>query len=224
MSTLRYRYQTTEFGEIDVHIRGLRDLQEFSDEDGVAAACGISSAQWSLFGVLWESGQVLADLMARYEVDGLRILEVGCGLGLASLVLNARGADVTASDVHPEAETFLAANCRLNGGPDIPFFRSAWTDECAALGTFDLIIGSDVLYEAGHPAELAGFVGRHARAASEVIVIDGGRNHHGRFRRALEPHGFAEDEIAFDPTARPGGTFRGRIMRYRRDRGSVRAR
>ena len=35
MSTLRYRYQTIEFGDIDIHLRTLRDRQEYSDDDGV---------------------------------------------------------------------------------------------------------------------------------------------------------------------------------------------
>lgn len=41
MTTLRVRYQTLEFGTADIHIRSLRDNQEFSDNDG--AALGISS-------------------------------------------------------------------------------------------------------------------------------------------------------------------------------------
>lgn len=36
------------------------------------------------------SGEVLAHLMFEHEIDGLKILEVGCGIGLASLVLNHR--------------------------------------------------------------------------------------------------------------------------------------
>ena len=42
-----------------------------------------------------------------------RILEVGCGLGLASLVLNERSADISATDYHPEVETFLKINTEL---------------------------------------------------------------------------------------------------------------
>ena len=36
-----------------------------------------------------------------------RILEVGCGIGLSSLILNRLNADITATDYHPEAEKFL---------------------------------------------------------------------------------------------------------------------
>ena len=57
---MRVRYQTIEFQSVDIHIKTLRDSQEFSDPLGEANALGISSAQWSLFGVLWDSGKVVA--------------------------------------------------------------------------------------------------------------------------------------------------------------------
>lgn len=216
VSKLRLRYQTVEFGDMDIHVRGLRDLQEFSDDDGEAEALGISSAQWSLFGVLWKSSRVLASLMARYEVDGKRILEVGCGLGLASLVLNHRGANITAMDIHPEAAAFLAENVVLNGGRAIPFVRSSWAEPNAELGVFDLIIGSDVLYEKEHVADLSNFAGRHLGPRAEIIVIDGGRNMHGRLRSALAKYAFVEDELQVLDSDHPGPVFAGRTMRYRR--------
>ena len=216
VSKLRLRYQTIEFGEVDIHVRGLRDLQEFSDNEGEAEALGISSAQWSLFGVLWESSQVLASLMARYDIADKRILEVGCGLGLASLVLNQRGADVTAMDIHPEAGPFLAENVALNGGAEIPFLRSSWTEPSPALGHFDLIIASDVLYEREHVEGISQFVARHANETAEVIIMDGGRRMHGRLRSALAEHRFVEDELEVRDDDHPDVEFAGRTMRYRR--------
>ena len=59
--------------------------------------------------------------MFEYQVEGLKILEVGCGIGLASLVLNHRLANITATDYHPEAGGFLNANALLNGDRVIPF-------------------------------------------------------------------------------------------------------
>src|SRR3546814_18845005 len=50
-----------------------------------------------------------AEAMATHDVAGKRILTIGCGLGLASLVLRRRGAAVVASDYHPPAATFLAS-------------------------------------------------------------------------------------------------------------------
>lgn len=88
------------FGRHTYVIRALADKQQYADPDQTAASAGISSAQWSLFGQVWPAGQLLAEAMATREIAGRRILELGCGLGLASLVLRMRGADIVASDHH----------------------------------------------------------------------------------------------------------------------------
>lgn len=217
MARLRYRYQTIEFGDEDIHVRSLRDLQEFSDDDGEAEAVGISSARWSLFGVLWDAGYVLANLMARYDVGDRRVLEIGSGLGLASLVLNRRGLDVTASDRHPEAEAFLAVNTDLNGDARIPFHQVSWVeDDDDDLREFDLLIASDVLYEDSHADVLAKFLAAHAAPVCEIIVVDGGRGQRRGLRHKLAARGFVLDELEIRATDFPGDRFRGRTLRFRR--------
>ena len=62
-------------------LRMLSDKQQFSDPDGHGARLGISSAQWSLFGQLWPSGRLLAQAMCRFDIEGKRILELGCASG-----------------------------------------------------------------------------------------------------------------------------------------------
>lgn len=212
MSPLRLRYQTIELGALDIHVRGLRDTQEYLDEGGAAEALGISSSNWPLFGVVWDASHVLARLMADYEIAGLRILEVGCGLGLAALVLNQRGADISATDQHPEAAAFLKANVELNGGNDIPFVRADWNDEQTSLGAFDLIIGSDLLYERGHAESLSGFIDRHARPRCEVIIVDAGRGNVGRFGRRMAALGYRASKHPAEST----GQTRCQTNSYRR--------
>jgi len=190
MSSLRVRYQTIEFGDRDIHLRTLRDNQEFSDDAGEAEALGISSATWPLFGIVWPSGEVLAHLMSDFDIKGKRILEVGCGIALSSLVLNQRDADITATDYHPEAGNFLQENTELNEGRDIPFIRTGWADEETNLGKFDLIIGSDLLYERGHAELLSEFLNQHANDRCEIIIIDPGRGHHARFSKLMVTLGF----------------------------------
>lgn len=114
-------------GADDLVIRSLLDRQQFSDPLGVAAALGINSSHWPLFGLLWPSGaQLAARMAARALRPGERILEIGCGLALASLVAHRRGADVTASDRHPLAARFLAANLRLNNLPPMRYRHGEW--------------------------------------------------------------------------------------------------
>lgn len=212
---LRLRYETIEFGDTDIHVRSLRDTQEFEDEAGGAEALGISSATWPLFGVLWDSGRALARLMADYDTGVLRILEVGCGLGLATLLLSQRDADITATDVHPEAGTFLEANTLLNRGRPIPFVRTDWAADNDDLGTFDLVIGSDILYESYQIKTLAKFIGRHARPSSVVLLLDPQRGAAGRFGKHMQDEGFtfARRAAAAGDPAHP---YCGEVLRFER--------
>lgn len=216
MSTLRMRYETLEFGAMDIHVRTLRDAQQFEGDVDGAEAHGVSAAQWSLFGVIWPSGRILARLMMAREIEGLKILEVGCGIGLASLVLNEREADITATDYNPSAERFLAENVQLNSGREIPFVRAGWAEETPGLGEFDLIIGSDVLYERGLVADLARFLDRHGKAACTVVIVDPGRGNSGPFNRHMAEHGF--QATTFDPprVELPDADWGGRCVEYHR--------
>jgi len=217
MSSLRIRYQTIEFGDVDIHVRTLRNKQEFLDIDGVAEKLGISSATWPIFGVVWVSGEVLAHLMFDYSIEGKRILEVGCGMALASLVLNHRLADITATDYHPEVEYFLEENVLLNKDKKIPFIRTGWGDAITSLGMFDLVIGSDLLYENGHVDLLAGFINQHAKPQCDVILVDPGRGHHARFSKKMVTLGYTHSQSKAPHVELLTQPFQGQILRYHRE-------
>jgi 2-polyprenyl-3-methyl-5-hydroxy-6-metoxy-1,4-benzoquinol methylase len=211
MTALRVRYQTYEFDDIDIHIRSLRSKQEFVDTFGVAEVMGISSAQWSLFGVVWDSSKMLANEMKDFDFKGKRILEVGCGLALSSLLLNHRNADVTATDYHPEAAGFLTENTRLNQVKAIPFLQANWLDEYDALGKFDVVIGSDVLYERQHVAQLSQFIERHANPNCEVILVDPGRKSHAAFSKHMVALDYIHTQRRLEVDK-----FKGWVLNYRR--------
>lgn len=210
---MRVRYQTLEFQNVDIHLKTLRDNQEYSDPLGEAEALGISSAQWSLFGVLWDSGKVLSLVMEDYEVCGKRILEIGCGMALSSLLLNSRLADITATDYHPEAGSFLMDNVRLNQGRNIPFLRTDWENITDGLGFFDVLIGADLLYEHEHIGLLSRFIERHAKPKCEVILVDPGRGNHAPFSKEMVKLGYehSQEKIL---ESRLDVDFKGTILTY----------
>lgn len=216
MDSIRIRYQTIEFDDIDVHVRSLRDNQQFSDPLGEAEALGISSAQWSLFGVVWKAGEVLAREMAQFDIRGKRILEVGCGMALASLLLKCRDADITATDYHPEAGAFLTENVRLNRVDDIPFLQTSWDNEQDGLGMFDVVIGADILYEEQHIELLSDFIDRHANPACEVVIVDPGRGLHAQFSKKMVDLGYDHSQHKPEPAEDEEAPFKGQVLRYER--------
>jgi predicted nicotinamide N-methyase len=162
-----------------------------------------------------------------------RILEIGCGLALASLVGHRRGADVTASDCHPLAASFLRENLRLNGLQSMKYrhgrwgapagmsddaqWRSALRGECAVAGRYELIIGSDLLYERDERGELADFIDCHATPAAEIWIIDPDRDNRAHFHRNMERQGFALEEVRLRQPASAGlAAYKGRCLVYRR--------
>jgi predicted nicotinamide N-methyase len=228
------REQITVAGADDLAIRSLLDRQQYADPSGEAERQGISSAAWPLFGLLWPSGTQLAERLAVRPVRaGERILEVGCGLALASLVGHRRGADITASDCHPLVPSFLGENARLNGLAPIKYRHGQWSVGAPrpsgrpatggariVRGRFDLIIGSDLLYERDDDSALAGFIGRHAAIDAEVWIVDPDRGNRAAFNRQMAALGFQLHEQRLDRSAAPGvAPYKGRLLTYRSRRG-----
>lgn len=212
-------------------IRSLLDKQQYADPLGEAEAMGISSAAWPLFGLLWPSSLQLAAWMAeRPLVTNERILEVGCGLALASLVSHRRGVDVTASDCHPLASSFLIENTGLNDLPPLTYRHGNWGDAAGTpvhdrhpivQGRFDLIIGSDVLYERDESGKLSGFIARHASPNAEVLIVDPNRGNRSAFNKNMASEGFALEEVDLSHSLASGEAYRGRMLRYRREATTV---
>lgn len=127
-----------------------------------------------MFGVLWPGARALARRVAQSRIAGLRILELGCGLALPSLVAARHGAVVIATDNHPHAGAFLSANARHNG-VNLTYRHLDWRALPPDLGTFDRVIASDLLYS----PELAPLVARVIAATlaptGEAWLIDPGR-------------------------------------------------
>ena len=210
------RFETVSGTGNDIQLRSLRDRQQYHDPLGEAERAGISSSQWPLFGLLWPSGRVLAGAMLTFELKGRRILELGCGLGLASLVLHRRGADITASDCHPLAAAFLLENLRLNALPSMKYEVGNWSRANPRLGAFDLIIGSDLLYDREQPGVLSDFVSLHSAASVEVVIADPDRGNQGNFTRKMDRLGYAHSEERIRVLPGEGGPYKGRLHNYQR--------
>jgi predicted nicotinamide N-methyase len=217
-ATYETKLEEIAVGGQTLRIRSLKDRNQYWDPQGTAEAAGFGSANWSLFGNLWPSARVLAAIAQTIDVRGRRVLEVGAGLGLASLVLARRGADVTASDSHPLAGEFLAENARLNGLPPVKFALADWAKDDSPFGDalFDLILGSDVLYDHGMAASLSAFIARASAPEVEIIIIDPNRGHRTRFTRAMQERGFTVVDEKAPDHLEGGEAFKGHVLTLRR--------
>ena len=220
MPGYQVKHQTVTIGGWDYAICSLLDNQQYSDPAGAALDTGMTESGWPLFGQVWPSARVLALAMDSHAIEGKRILEIGAGLALASLVMHRRAGDVTVTDWHPLTETFLHTNLLANALGPLPYQAGNWAvddaDGASGLGLFDLIVGSDVLYERQQPEQLARFIDQHATADAEVIIVDPDRGNRSAFGKAMSALGW---DMVMTPAARTqesGEPYKGRFLTFKR--------
>jgi predicted nicotinamide N-methyase len=139
---------------------------------------------------LWPSGLALARHVATLELGDLRVLELGCGLGLPSLAAAAGGAEVLATDWAEDAIELLRRNAERNG----VFLRVArvrWSEPEPLLraAPWDLVLGADLLYEARNAEQLAELL---PRLGGEVLLAEPGRPYAKEFLERFGAEAIAE--------------------------------
>jgi predicted nicotinamide N-methyase len=154
------------------------DWDALRDEEGAAAR---PVPYWAR---LWPSGHTLAlALAAAPPGPGKRVLELGCGLGLPSIVAARGGADVLATDGSTDAVAF-AAHCLALNELEATVARADWTEDGDLLverGPFDLILAADVLYTTANSDEAVRFLPRLVEPNGEVWLADPDRAGGRRF-------------------------------------------
>jgi ETFB lysine methyltransferase len=123
----------------------------------------------------WPSARVLAERISRQRGSGRRLLELGCGIGLVSLVAAHAGFQVLATDYYADALEFTAANAQRHALLDVDTRLIDWRKLPADLETFDVVAASDVLYEKPHAALLAAALDRTLSATGLGLLTDPGR-------------------------------------------------
>jgi predicted nicotinamide N-methyase len=216
MLNYHLKRETIQVYQNDFNICSLLDNQQFDEDDYEAAALGITSSTWSLFGIIWPASHILAAEVNTFNFTGKRVLELGCGIGLASLVLHKMGVDITASDYHPRAQEFLDRNIRENNLPPIKFERVDFEKENQMLGKFDIIIASDILYQPHQAKFVANFISAHSSNDSEVILVDPGRENRSKFTLNMTALGYSYQSRNFNQTLASGIKCKGQILHYQR--------
>ena len=141
----------------------------------------ISEVEFSLDGRLpywadiWPSARVLAEHVATLDGRGQRLLELGCGAGLVATAAALAGFDVTATDYYVDACAFARLNAFHATGAVIGTRLLDWRHLPDDLGTWDLVVASDVLYETPYAALVAAVLARTIAAEGCAMLADPGR-------------------------------------------------
>lgn len=128
---------------------------------------------------VWPSARVLANaLVSRHPSPGgpeVRLLELGCGAGMVAAQAARLGFAVTATDYYAEALEFARWNAWVNSGREIAARVVDWREWPDDLGTFDLVVASDVLYERPYGPLVARALRGALRRGGTALITDPGR-------------------------------------------------
>jgi predicted nicotinamide N-methyase len=176
---------------------------------------------------LWPSARALTRWLLDSPPPEGRVIELGCGVALPSLVLRARGVPVLATDYYAEALEFARANAERNGIDPPQTALLDWRHPPTALGRFARVIAADVLYERRNGDALAGLLPRLVAPGGSALLADPGRVHAPEFLERMEGLGWTVREEAALAEASPdvgaGVVSRVRLLRLAPAPGSLRS-
>lgn len=148
--------------------------QESDRQRGIIPRRPLRMPYWA---AVWESAIALANDLAERDaavpIKDRRVLDLGCGMGMAGAAMALLGARVTLADI----ETACLLFARLNTLPwehHCRVTRCDWQND--DLGErFDVIVGADVLYEIDQWPFIERFLRRHLAKEGVAIIGEPGR-------------------------------------------------
>ncbi|HXG23646.1 MAG TPA: methyltransferase domain-containing protein [Chthonomonadales bacterium] len=166
--------------------------------------------------LLWTSAVGLARRLAVEPalVRGKTVLELGAGVGLPGMVAQALGAQVTQTDYQADALNLARINALRNGVEGVRYLLADWR-EFYPVESYDVIIGSDVLYERTLHADLARILRRVLAPGGMLLLADPLRPQAVEFMSRLEGEGWRIEmeglTVAWQEETREIAFFRGRL-------------
>jgi predicted nicotinamide N-methyase len=176
---------------IELRVLAVDDLANHVDTEALLRDA--DAAEPPYWAHLWLGSRVLADLVAT-EIDcrDRRVIEVGCGLGLASIAAARSGGRVLAVDHVLEALMFARANAQVNECR----VEVTQMDLCrpAVRGKLDLILAADATYGAELQNALAAFLATHMSESGEAWSVESVRTTDRGFHHACQARDLIVEE------------------------------
>lgn len=180
-----------DFGGVTMQLLVVDRLQDFVD--GAALLRDAEAPEPPYWAHLWPGARSLARLLAT-EVDcaGRRVVDIGCGQGLAGLTAAVCGAAVTMIDTSHDALRFVQASAELNRCR----VDTVQTDVAHAglRGAFDYCLAADVTYDPTLQTALADFLAAQLAPGGRAWCAESVRTFDQGFRRACERNGLRVSE------------------------------
>jgi predicted nicotinamide N-methyase len=161
--------------DVDVADEPLSILKPRNSDDLISEADYVRDERLPYWADVWPSSLILARRLANAPGGGRSMLELGCGLGIVSVTAMRAGFDVVASDYYEDALRFTRANAWRNLKREPATRMIDWRSLPTDLGTYDLIVAADVLYEMTYAELVADALAAALAPRGMAIIADPGR-------------------------------------------------
>jgi len=173
-------------GAFTVPLLTVRRLEDYVDTHALLADADAPEPPY--WAHLWTGARALARLIATsIDCRGLRVVDIGCGLGLTAVVAARRGGRVTAFDLDRCGVEFARANARLNGCEIDARVADVVTLELS--DPLDIAFAADVTYDPALQISIAEFLARHLASSGRAWCAESVRTVDTGFQQACRSHG-----------------------------------
>jgi predicted nicotinamide N-methyase len=170
MFSIKQFYRTYETEAAEVVINGKkfsillpRYLDQFINAKDVLH-------DFPLWAKIWKASWVLSGYLAELPPDvNQRLLEIGAGVGLVSIVATTFGHQITMTEYNSDALNFARANACLNNCPDLPIKKLDWNHP-RIKDQFDLIVAAEVIYDEASFPPLIRLFKSNLKPGGEIIL------------------------------------------------------
>jgi len=190
---LETRFVTTTV-DVDVANESLSILKPRNSDDLITEADYVRDERLPYWADVWPSSLILAKRLADETGGGRSLLELGCGLGIVSITAMRSGFRVVASDYYEDALHFTRANAWRNLRREPAARMIDWRALPTDLGTYDMIVAADVLYEMTYAQLVADALAAALAPDGTAIIADPGRVAVDQFIEACEARGLTRIE------------------------------
>jgi predicted nicotinamide N-methyase len=175
------------FGNVDFRFLSVRDSYALLDR--ISPEEFLKDEQMPYWAEIWPAAVTLSHvIMEELDIAGKSVIELGAGVGMASVAAARKGGRVLATDYSTEALRFAVYNALRNGVP-LETGRLDWrmvrNDE-----KFDIVIAADVLYERVNLLPIVTAIEALLKEGGAAYIADPRRRLAEQFLELVSENGF----------------------------------
>lgn len=212
---LRVVRRRAEVGGVSIEVATLKDAAELLDDPELLEH--FHRTDRLPYGLeLWPSAIMLAEHLSKDgSGNGRKAVELGCGVGFASIFAARTGWRVVASDADPIALRFTEFNAKLNDAPLHAIEFLDWNQP--PLGQrFARVLAADVLYQSSDHRTLLGCIDALLEPGGVAVIADPCRSAADRFEPLAREAGFFVQRTATTAQLDGEKPVRGQVFELRR--------